>query len=261
MKATAAISWSVLDDLVDALLDPTLNGFEVHYQPIVSLRSRATVAVEALARWCHPVAGNIDPEVFVLAAERAGRAAALDDFVLGRVCADVNALADLLGVEPDIHMNICAERLGQPSLESSVSRALDELHLAPERLVLEITESRRIDDLEAAAAAMQRMRRRGVRFALDDFGSGFNMLVHFHALPVDCIKLDAALTRFANDPQRTEAVCRSVLTICKHVGATVIAEGIETRAQAQMLMKLGCRLGQGHLFGRAQALPMLRDNS
>jgi EAL domain-containing protein (putative c-di-GMP-specific phosphodiesterase class I) len=254
MKATAAISWSVLDDLVHALLDPTLNGFEIHYQPIVSLRTRATVAVEALTRWRHPVVGYVDPEIFVLGAQRAGKMAALDDFALTRVCADTNALKDVLDVDADLHVNICAERLGQPSLESSVVQALDELHLSPERLVLEITETRRIDDLKAAAAAMQRMRKRGVRFALDDFGSGFNMLVHFHALPVDCIKLDAALTSLENDPLRTEAICRSVLTICKHVGATVIAEGIETRAQAQMLIRVGCRLGQGYLFGQARAL-------
>jgi EAL domain-containing protein (putative c-di-GMP-specific phosphodiesterase class I) len=251
----------MLDDIAAALLEPASNGFEVHYQPIFCLKTRTAVAVEALARWRHPVAGDIDPEVFVLAAARAGAMAALDDFVLERVCADAPALADVLDVAADIHVNICAERLVQPSLESSIVRAIDELQLAPNRLVLEITETSRIGDLSAAAAAMHRIRKRGVRFALDDFGSGFNMLVHFHALPVDCIKLDAALTCLESKPVRTESVCRSVLTICEHVGATVIAEGIETRPQLQMLVKLGCSLGQGHFFGRAESLQMLRDSA
>lgn len=261
MAATAELNWQVLDALAEALLDPAPNGFDVHYQPIVCLQTQATVAVEALVRWRHAVAGNIDPEVFVLAAERAGLMATLDDFVLERACADANALADLLGVCADIHVNICASRLAQPSLELSVARALDELRLAPDRLVLEITETSRIEDLSAAATAMQRIRKRGVRFALDDFGSGFNMLVNLHALPVDCIKLDAALTYMGSNSLRAEALCRSVLTICEHLGATVIAEGIESRAQAQMLTRLGYPLGQGYLFGRAESLQTLRDSS
>jgi diguanylate cyclase len=253
----AALDSRVLDLLTDALAKPAINGFEVHYQPIVRISDQAIVAVEALARWRHPIAGNIDPGVFVPAAERAGMMATLDDFVLERVCRDANVLMDLLGPPANMHVNIAASRLGLPSLERSIARATGKLQLDPHRLVLEITETSRIDDLAAAAGAIRRIRECGVRFALDDFGSGFNMLVHFHALPVDCIKLDAALTYVGSDPARTEALCQSVLAICEHFGTTVVAEGIETAEQAAMLAKLGCPLGQGHLYGRAQPLVAL----
>ncbi len=258
MNAAAQSSWTILDMLAEALANPGASGFEVHYQPIVRLDNGAIIAVEALARWRHPIAGDIDPNVFVLVAERAGMMGTLDDFVLTSACVDANALNDLLGVPANLHVNICAARLGQPSLEWAILRAIDELHFETNRLVVEITETSRIPDLTAAAAAIRRLRTRGVRFALDDFGSGFNALSQLHALPVDCIKLAAALIDLDGDPLRAESLCRSVLTICGHIGAPVFAEGIETQEQAQMLMRVGCSMGQGHLYGRAQPLEMLR---
>lgn len=236
--------------IADALAgDPAAAGFEVHYQPIVQLDDAATVAVEALARWHHPVAGWIEPDMFVASAEHVGLMGVLDDFVLNRACADADALADVHGREVDLHVNVSASRLGLPDLDAAVAWALGRHRLPPGRLTLEITETTRIADLRVAAAWVRRIREHGVRVALDDFGSGFNALKQLHALPVDVIKLDAALTGADVELWRTEALCRSVLTICNQMGLSVVAEGIETARQALALQRLGCHLGQGFLYG------------
>jgi diguanylate cyclase (GGDEF)-like protein len=232
--------------------EPGAAGFEVHYQPIVRFRDGVTVAVEALARWTDPVAGPVDPDVFVTVAERVGLVAALDDFVLDRACADAAALATTYGHPVDVHVNVSAARLGQLGLEDTVARALHRHGVPPERLVVEITETRRIPDLPVAAAVAARLRDSGVRVALDDFGSGFNALAQLHALPVDIVKLDSTLTDVDTAGERAGALCRSVVTICDELGIAVVAEGVETADRAAALAGLGCRLGQGYLFGAAR---------
>jgi EAL domain-containing protein (putative c-di-GMP-specific phosphodiesterase class I) len=237
-------------------------GFTVVYQPIVRMADGATTAVEALARWTHPVVGPVDPEIFVAVAERAGLVAALDDFVLDRACADATPLAERFGRPVAVHVNVSAARLGRPELESAVEDALLRHGLRPDRLVLEITETSRVTDLSAAGAAVHRLRESGVRVALDDFGSGFNALAQLHALPVDVVKLDGGLTGLDEDePNRAEALARSVLGICADLGVAVIAEGVETAGQEAALARLGCRLGQGFLYGPPAALAELGDNA
>ncbi len=241
--------------LARALADsPADAGFEVHYQPVVRLADGVVVAVEALARWRDPEAGVIDPDVFVIVAERTGLVAAIDDFVLDRACADADALAARYGGPLDLHVNVSSGRLGGPELDSAVERALTRHALPPSRLVLEITETRRIPDLRAAAAAADRLRAAGVRLALDDFGSGFNALAQLHGLPVDIVKLDGSLTDVELAPERAGALCRSVLAICAELGVSVVAEGVERPAQAAALAELGCAYGQGYHLGVPQPL-------
>jgi diguanylate cyclase len=248
----------LLNDLLIALThDPAAAGFEVHYQPIVRLVDTTVLAVEALARWSHPLMGNVEPGTFTAVAERAGLAAVLDDFVLNWACADADALADVYGRQVDVHVNVSASRMGGPDLEPAVAAALEQHRLPPGRLVLEITETSRMDDLSAAAATVRRLRERGVAVALDDFGSGFNMLAQLHALPVDIIKLDARLTSSEHDAWRTEALCRSVLSICEQMSLKVIAEGIETVTQARTLRGMHCEFGQGYFYGPPLRLDQL----
>ncbi|GAB2616509.1 GGDEF-domain containing protein [Paractinoplanes abujensis] len=246
---------------------PAAAGFEVFYQPIVRFSDGATVAVEALARWTSPVAGPVHPDVFVSVAERTGLVAAIDDFVLDQACVDAATLAHVCGRPIDIHVNVSAARLGQTGLEESVAGALARSGLPPSRLVLEITETRRIQDITVAAAMVERLRSHGVRIALDDFGSGYNALAQLHSLPVDIVKLDATLTDLDIAPGRAEALCRSVLAICTDLSIVVVAEGIETPARAHALAAIGCPLGQGYLFGqpgplhRWQAIPAVPPSS
>ncbi|GAA3456031.1 putative bifunctional diguanylate cyclase/phosphodiesterase [Dactylosporangium matsuzakiense] len=234
-------------DLAEALAATLRDGagLDVHYQPIVRLSDGTVVAVEALARWTHPVLGPIAADVFVATAEELGLIRLVDDFVLDRACRDAAAFA---GPWADIavHVNTSAARLGRKEHEETVRAAVHRHGLAPHRLLLELTETVPLPDVAAAAWAVHRLRHFGVRFALDDFGTGYNALAYLHALPVDEVKLDRSFT--AADG-RSEAICRSIVQICTGMGVTVVAEGIETVEQQAAMAALGCALGQGHHYG------------
>jgi EAL domain-containing protein (putative c-di-GMP-specific phosphodiesterase class I) len=164
------------------------------------------------------------------------------------------ALRDRHGMDLDVHVNISATRLGDAELENAVFTALDRSGLPARQLVLEVTETARIPDLNVAGDAARRLRAHGIRLALDDFGTGYNTLLQLHLLPVDIVKLDRGLLATDGDRRRVEALCRSVVAISAALGVTLIAEGLETAEQAAALAAFGCELGQGHLYGRAAPL-------
>jgi diguanylate cyclase (GGDEF)-like protein len=227
-------------------------GFTLVYQPIVSLTRGELLAVEALARWTAPNGMQIPPQTFVAMAEGSGLGADLDALVLDLACREVRAA----GSDIDIHVNIGAARLGNRAFEQQVAQTLERHGVEQGRLVLEITETVPIVDLAEGAAAIRRLGEIGVKIALDDFGAGFNSLTYLQALPVDIVKLDRGLVVGA-EPGRGVALYRSIIAVCDSVGLDVIAEGIETVAQADAVAAAGCRLGQGYLFGRPQPLAEL----
>lgn len=228
------------------------DGFCLSFQPIVRLADEAPVAVEALARWTAPDGTQVSPETFVPAVEAAGLGAALDALVLDLACRAVtNAELNLA-----VHVNVCASRLGNPALEQCIADALRRYGLAAGQLVVEITETVPILDLVAGAAAIRRLQALGVRVALDDFGAGYNSLTYLHALPVDLIKLDRALTTGV-EPDRDAALCRSVVKLCADLDLAVVAEGIETVEQTERITRAGCTMAQGYRFGRPAPLSAL----
>ncbi|MGE2834810.1 putative bifunctional diguanylate cyclase/phosphodiesterase [Mycobacterium sp. SMC-4] len=228
-------------------------GFRLLYQPVVSLTDGSLVAVEALARWTAPNGMAIPPETFVAAAETAGLGARLDELVLDLACCEVMAS----GLEVDVHVNVGAGRLGSSGFEHHVRRVCERHALPSRRLVLEITETLPIVDLADAAAQIERFRDVGVKVALDDFGAGYNSLTYLHALPVHIVKLDRSLAVGA-EPERDFTLYRSVIGLCNELQLDVIAEGIETTVQAGTILAAGCRLAQGHLFGRPATLSDIR---
>jgi len=220
-------------------------GFSMVYQPIVRLPEMATVAVEALSRWTAPNGTQIGPETFVGAAEAAGLGATLDALVLDLACREITES----GLKVDLHVNIGATRLGNPAFEDLVRRSLERYDLDPGRLVLEITETVPIVDLGDAGAQIGRLRALGVKVALDDFGAGYSSLIYLHTLPVQIVKLDRSLAVGVNAGSDA-TLYRSVIGLCDALQFDVIAEGIESDAQAEMVYRAGCSLVQGHLFGR-----------
>ncbi|GAB3168668.1 EAL domain-containing protein [Amycolatopsis stemonae] len=228
-------------------------GFGLVFQPIVRLADETPVAVEALARWTMRDGTSVSPETFVRAAEGAGLGAELDALVLDLACREITAA----GVDLTVHVNVCASRLGAAALEQSVEAALGRYRLPAARLVVEITETVPVPDLAAGAAAIRRLQALGVRVALDDFGAGYSSLTVLHALPVDLIKLDRALTTGVQ-PERDAALCRSLVGLCADLDLDVVAEGIETPEQASLVTAAGCTTAQGYLYGRPAALPALR---
>lgn len=246
-SAGAAMDFPTALRLADGV--PPL-GFAIVYQPIVRLPDGAAVAVEALSRWTAPNGTQVSPETFVAAAEAAGLGAEFDLLVLDTVCAEITAA----GIDLVVHVNIGAARLSDRAFEDAVAEVLSRHGFAPNRLVLEITESVPIVDLAEGAAAIRRLQATGVRVALDDFGAGYNTLTYLHALPVDMIKLDRALT-IGIEPGHDAVLYRSVLVICEQLGLEVIAEGVETSAQADTILSAGCTVAQGYRFGRPAPLP------
>ncbi|GAA1525100.1 EAL domain-containing protein [Dactylosporangium maewongense] len=240
-------------DLAEMLADTLRDGrgLDVHYQPIVRLNDGTVVAVEALARWTHPSLGPVSADMFIATAEEIGLIRLVDDFVLDRACRDAAAFRGPWA-SIAVHVNTSAARLGRPEHEETVRAAVLRHGLAPHRLLLELTETAPLPDLSAAAGAVRRLGRFGVRFALDDFGTGYNALAQLHAIPVDEVKLDRSFT--LADGGRSEAICRSIVSICAGMGVTVVAEGIETDRQAATMAALGCRYGQGHRYGLAGPL-------
>ncbi|KUI48620.1 diguanylate phosphodiesterase [Mycobacterium sp. GA-1199] len=224
-------------------------GFRLVYQPIVRLPEEAPVAVEALARWTAPDGTQIPPETFVAAAEAAGLGETFDTMVLDLSCREVSSA----GVRLDLQVNIGAARLRDGAFRDMVAATLARYGMEPSRLTLEITETVPIVDLDEAAAQIRRLNAIGVKVALDDFGAGYNSLTYLHALPIQIVKLDRSLLA---GPDRAQAATlyRSVIAVCDPLGLEVIAEGIETAEQAEMVFLAGCSLAQGYLFGLPTAI-------
>jgi diguanylate cyclase len=220
-------------------------GFHIVYQPIVTLPEGAPVALEALARWTAPNGTLIPPETFVAAAEAAGLGAQFDALVLDTVCAEIVSA----GIDLAVHVNVGAARLGRGGFETVVADTLARHGIAPGQVTLEITESMPIVDLADGAAAVRRLQALGVTVALDDFGAGYCSLTYLHALPVDLVKLDRSLT-IGIGPGEDATLYRSVIRLCADLGVGVVAEGLETQAQADMIASVGGLLGQGYRFGR-----------
>ncbi|OBB47383.1 GGDEF domain-containing phosphodiesterase [Mycobacterium sp. 852002-51961_SCH5331710] len=220
-------------------------GFALVFQPIVRLPEATPVAVEALARWTAPDGAQIPPETFVAAAEAAGLGGALDAMILDLGCREI--ISGGTGLE--LHVNIGAARLRESGFVDVVSETLTRYGMESGRLTLEITETVPIFDLDAAAAQILRLNAIGVKVALDDFGAGYNSLTYLHSLPVDAVKLDRSLLA-GTERARDATLYRSVIAVCNPLGLDVVAEGIETDEQADMVIRAGCRFAQGYLFGR-----------
>jgi diguanylate cyclase (GGDEF)-like protein len=217
------------------------------YQPLVSLADGGVVGAEALVRWQHPTRGLLSPAAFLPVAEESGLILPLGRWVLREACRQVGQWTSGHGGRRlPISVNLSAHQLHHPGLVDEVVGALADTGLDPGALVLEVTESAVLRDHEVVAARLGALRARGVRIALDDFGTGYSSLSHLLYLPVDQLKIDRSFVR-ADD-----AIVAAILQLGQRLGLEVVAEGVETQAQAERLLALGCQLVQGYHFGRPQ---------
>ena len=248
------------DELVEGL---RLNELEVHFQPAVDLLTLELVAVEALVRWRHPTRGLLSPDQFISVAEQSGQAMSLSIQVLDQVCDRVLQWHELLGdAAPKAHINLSPTLLGT---DEAVDRHLDLLHtrrVDPTWICIEVVESAVIDESSGAIDRLRRLRDAGVSVAIDDFGTGYASLEYLHRLPADTIKIDKSFVAGLDDEGSwDEAIIAALMELARRLDIHVIAEGIETEGQAQMLRILGCRYGQGFLFARAapaeELLPLM----
>ncbi len=227
------------------------DAIDLHYQPIVELDSGRIIGAEALARWTHPTRGPIAPDRFIALAEETGVLVALGRQVLARACADLPLLRARLGPHLRVGVNLSATELLQPGLCQRIAALLAAHDLEPRALTLEITESVLVRDLHAAEQRVRELHELGVGLALDDFGTGYSSLAYLRHLPVDVLKIDKAFITHVADPSSSDrALVQAILNLARPFGLSVLAEGIETPAQRDALVGLGCPLGQGFLLSR-----------
>ncbi len=222
----------------------------VHYQPVVDLAHGSVVGVEALVRWQHPVDGLVPPDAFIPLAEAGGLIVALGAQVLQVACAQAVRWQQE-GLPLQMAVNLSTRQVAHPDLLRIIARVLRETGLAPERLVLEVTESAVVDDAEAAEAVLAAIAALGVGLAIDDFGTGYSSLTYLQRYPIQALKVDRSFVAGMGLHDRDDAIVASVVSLARAVGGSCIAEGVETAEQYAALLDLGCDYGQGFLFGRA----------
>lgn len=222
----------------------------LHYQPVVRLRDRVPVAVEALVRWQHPTRGLLPPAEFVPEAERTGAIRSLGAWTLDTACRAA-ATADL----PKVAVNVSILELQTPSYVDMVADALRRHGLAPQRLMLEVTEAVYDEDDPHLVETLRSARELGVLIAIDDFGSGYSSLRWLDRLPLDVIKIDGTFIDAIAEDATEAPILEAIVAMARSLGTRVIAERVESEYQARLLTKLGCEYAQGFLFGAPLPLP------
>ncbi|HEC08709.1 MAG TPA: EAL domain-containing protein [Acidimicrobiales bacterium] len=233
------------------------NGeIEVHYQPQVDARTGALRGMEALARWNHPELGFIPPPVFVEIAEESGMAERLTDTVLAQACRQAARWSERCPLDgrPQMSVNLTNKDLSDPRLHDRILGALSEAGLAPGHLTLEVTEGSLIGDLGMSALCLDAMKSMGVRISLDDFGTGYSSLSYLSRLPVDEIKIDRSfVSRLDSEARVDHQLVEAIVNLAAIFGLEVVAEGIETRHQLEIITGLHCPTIQGYLAARPGA--------
>jgi diguanylate cyclase (GGDEF)-like protein len=224
----------------------------VHYQPIVELATAQIIGLEALIRWRHPVRGMIQPGDFIPLAEETGQIHRLGQWVLEQAVRDARAWNTGVRAEAPVRVgvNLSARQLQEPTLVGQIAAVLGESGLPPHHLVLEITETVLMQDLEGTVGKLQELKRLGIALSVDDFGTGYSSLQYLRRFPLDSLKIAKSFVDGVGGPSQDAAVARAIIELGTSFQLRVVAEGIEHRDQHVRLMELGCTYGQGFLYAR-----------
>jgi diguanylate cyclase (GGDEF)-like protein len=228
-------------------------GFEIHYQPIVDLRTNQIAGCEALLRWRHPERGFVSPAEFIPIAEDIGVIDEIGEWVLITACAEAANWPSHVRIA----VNVSPTQFRNRTLALKVTAALARVGLSPERLELEITEAVLIQDHQTAIEAFDQLRTIGVSIALDDFGTGYSSLSYLHRFAFDKIKIDRSFISNLSD-DKSLPILQAALGIAKSQKMITTAEGVETEAQRRLLCDLGCTQMQGYLFSAARPADEVR---
>jgi diguanylate cyclase (GGDEF)-like protein len=232
-------------DLVHAL---DHDEFFLLYQPYIDLRTSEVVGVEALIRWNHPTLGVLEPSSFISMAERTDVIVALDTWVLAETCRQARSWIDS-GLPPlRVSVNLASRDLSNPQLFDNIHRALIETGVDPTLLELEITERVVLDKAGPARATIERLRRLGVRFTIDDFGTGNSSLNRIGAFPVSTLKIDQSFVQVLGPDADNNSLVSAIISMAARLGLDCVAEGVETSVQSRVLLQRGCTIAQGYFF-------------
>jgi diguanylate cyclase (GGDEF)-like protein len=222
----------------------------LEYQPVVGTAHGRPVGAEALLRWRHPRLGRLSPDRFIALADETGMIAEIGAWVLFEAVRQLRQWIDAGHARARVSVNVSAVQFAQPRLLEVVSDALQASRLPPGSLILEITESSLMTDVEAAAAMLRALKNMGVKVAVDDFGTGYSSLSYLKRLPIDIIKIDKSFVREVGDRTEDTAIVRAIIALAKSLQLSTIAEGVESIGQVELLRVAGCDCLQGYYFGR-----------
>ena len=228
-------------DLRQALAE---GQFDLHYQPVVHLRSMKITGLEALLRWTHPVRGMVPPSTFIPVAEDAGLITEIGRWVLRRACQDAASWPAHLKVS----VNLSAAQFAHGDIAEDIADTLQRTPLRPDRLVVEITESLLLSENKATLGTLHRLKALGIDIAMDDFGTGYSSLSYLRKYPFDRIKIDRAFVSTASHGEQGAAIIKTIVNLGHSLGMGTVAEGVETEKDLEMLLAAGCAEGQGYLF-------------
>ncbi|WP_162246066.1 MULTISPECIES: putative bifunctional diguanylate cyclase/phosphodiesterase [unclassified Aureimonas] len=226
------------------------NQLELHFQPIVDLRSDRTAGFEALLRWHHPTKGLLSPSLFIPIAEETALILPIGRWAIAEACAAAAHWPD----DVSIAVNLSPRQFGDPQLQESVRMALTRHGIRPARLTLEITESVLIQNDATVLDTLTALREMGVRISLDDFGTGYASLSYLTRFPFDAIKIDQSFMRVSPAHPHNPTIVETICDLAAKLGLCTVAEGIETPEQLDMIRRTGCRKGQGYLFDQPMTL-------
>lgn len=239
-------------------LDNELQGalqrdeMHLHYQPIVNTRDGSVLGVEALLRWDNRRFGSVSPGRFIPMAEHSGLIISLGDWVLEQACAQIARWRAQGWNHLHMSVNLSARQLLTPGFDTQVAKVLERHGLDKDDmpLVLEVTETAVIEDMEQVSEALFRLKRLGIAVHLDDFGTGYASLSYLHRLPVDALKIDQSFVRGLGGDPVAENLIRTLVVLAERLDLSLVAEGVETDEQRDILRRLGCEVAQGYLFSR-----------
>ncbi len=225
------------------------NYLRLVYQPLYSQGGELT-GFEALLRFQHPRLGNIPPARFIPIAEESRLIVPIGNWVLRQACRQLQTWHGAGHRRVHMAVNISALQFARDDFADTVARTFSDCNLAPEHLILELTESVVMEDYENVVRQMNLLKQCGVRIAMDDFGTGYSSLSYIHRIPIDVLKIDRSFIEKLADPEGTRPIVEAVISMARHLGLQVVAEGVETTEQQDILQQAGCHSFQGYLFAR-----------
>lgn len=231
----------------------------LHYQPIVSLRTREVVAIEALARWNHPQRGLLLPSEFIPLAEETGLILPLGEWAMHSALNEVRQLVHTGFVSLRAGVNISAHQFRQQDIVHTVQAALAAADVHPYRLQLEITESVLMQNIEATEKTLRSLSEMGIELSLDDFGTGYSSLSYLKRFPIDVLKIDRSFVRDLPGDDDDAAIASAIISMAHTLGIAVVAEGVESRAQLEFLRERGCNYVQGYYFSHPLPANLLKQ--
>jgi diguanylate cyclase (GGDEF)-like protein/PAS domain S-box-containing protein len=222
------------------------------YQPVISLHDGSITGFEALARWEHPTRGLILPDDFIPLAEETGLIVPLGMKILEEACQQLQKWQAIVETDKPLTMsiNLSAKQFAQKGLVEAVRKIFRNAKIAPDSVHLEITESIVMENAQAAIDTLHQLKSIGVKLSMDDFGTGYSSLSYLHRFPFDTVKIDRSFVSRMSTDKDCRSIVETIITLANKLGKSIVAEGVETELQREMLLEFSCEYGQGYLFSK-----------